>query len=86
MVINLIVWLMAGLTGGRGAGDYYRLGPGSMVAGAIGGVVGALIFQVLIPDLGGIRIGPLIVQLIVAVVSGAVLTVIAKRFLKTRGY
>jgi uncharacterized membrane protein YeaQ/YmgE (transglycosylase-associated protein family) len=85
-MVNLIIWLIAGLTGGRGAGEYYRLGPGSMVAGAIGGVVGALILQVLIPDLGGIDLGPLIVQLIVAVVSGAVLTVIAKRFLLTRGY
>jgi hypothetical protein len=51
--------------------------PGNMVAGAIGGVVGAPVLQFLIPALRGIDVGPIIGQVIVAVVSGAALTVIA---------
>jgi hypothetical protein len=45
--------------------------------GAIGGVVGALILQALIPALRGIDYGPIVGQLIVAAASGAILTIIA---------
>jgi hypothetical protein len=79
--INLIIWLIAGIAGGNAAGDllkgHYDLGLGNTGYGAIGGVVGALILQTLIPALRGIDYGPIIGQLIVAAVSGAALTVIA---------
>ena len=79
--LNLIIWLVAGVSGGIAAGELlkggYDLGPGNMVSGAIGGFVGALILQALIPALRGIGSGPLIAQIIVAAVTGAVLTVIA---------
>jgi uncharacterized membrane protein YeaQ/YmgE (transglycosylase-associated protein family) len=78
--LNLIIWLVAGVTGGNAAGELlkgdYDLGPGNMVAGAIGGVVATLILQTLIPALQGIDSGPLIGQAIVAAASGAVLTVV----------
>jgi len=80
-MVNLIVWLVAGVAGGNAAGDLlkgdYDLGPGNTVAGAIGGVAGAFILQFLIPALRGIDYGSIIGQLIVAAASGAALTVIA---------
>ena len=45
--------------------------------GAIGGVVGSLILQALIPALRGLDYGPIIGQVLVAATSGAILTVIA---------
>ena len=80
-MLNVIIWLVAGVTGGIAAGELlrgdYDLGPGNMVAGAIGGFVGVLILQALIPALEGIDSGALIGQFIVAAVTGAILTVIA---------
>ena len=80
-IVNLIIWLIAGVAGGNAAGDLlkgdYDLGPGNTVAGAMGGVVGVLILQTLIPALRGFDYGPIIGQLIVAAASGAALTVIA---------
>ena len=80
-IVNLIIWLVAGIAGGNAAGDllkgHYDLGLRNTGYGAIGGVVGALILQTLIPALRGIDYVPIIGQLIVAVVSGAGLTVIA---------
>ena len=80
-IINLIIWLIAGVAGGNAAGDLlkgdYDLGPGNTVAGAIGGIAGALILQTLVPALRGIDYGPIIGQVVVAAASGAVLTVIA---------
>ena len=79
--INLIIWLIAGIAGGNAAGDllkgHYDLGLGNTGYGAIGGVVGALILQTLIPALRGIDYGPIIGQAIIAGASGAILTVIA---------
>ena len=79
--VDLIIWLIAGVAGGNGAGELlkgdYDLGPGNTIAGAIGGVVGTLILQTLIPALRGFDYGPIIGQVIVAAASGAVLTVIA---------
>ena len=79
-VVALIIWVIAGVAGGNAAGELlkgdYDLGPGNTVAGAIGGIVGALILQTLIPTLRGIDFGPIIGQIIVAAASGAVLTVI----------
>ena len=51
--VNLIIWLVAGVAGGFAVGDFsrrLRLGVGNTGYGAIGGVVGALILQALIPD------------------------------------
>ena len=79
--LNLMIWLIAGIAGGNAVGDLlkgdYDLGLRNTGYGAIGGVVGALILQTLIPALRGIDYGPIIGQLIVAAVSGAVLTVTA---------
>lgn len=80
-IVNLIVWLVAGIAGGNAVGELlkadYNLGPGNTIAGAVGGVVGALILQALIPALRGLDFGPLIAQAFVAAASAAVLTVIA---------
>ena len=55
--VALIIWLIAGVAGGNATGELlkrdYNLGPGNTVAGAIGGVIGAQIRQILIPALGG---------------------------------
>jgi hypothetical protein len=71
-VVNFIIWLVAGIAGANAA-----LGLRNTGYGALGGVVGALIVQTLIPALRGIDYGPIVGQLIVAAVSGAALTVIA---------
>jgi hypothetical protein len=80
-IVNLIIWLVAGVAGGNMAGEFlkgdYDLGPGNTGYGAIGGVVGALILQTLIPALRGIDYGPIIGQVIIAGAGGAILTVIA---------
>jgi uncharacterized membrane protein YeaQ/YmgE (transglycosylase-associated protein family) len=79
-IVNLLIWFIAGIAGGNAAGELlkgdYDLGPGNTVAGAIGGVVGTLILQTLIPAMRGVDYVPIIDQLIAAVASGAVLTVI----------
>jgi uncharacterized membrane protein YeaQ/YmgE (transglycosylase-associated protein family) len=42
-ILNLIIWLIAGVAGGNAAGDLlnadYDRGPGNTIAGAIGGVI-----------------------------------------------
>lgn len=79
-LLNLVIWLIAGIAGGCAAGELlkgdYDLGPGNMLYGAIGGVVGAFILQTMIPNWGGIDYGPIIAQIIMAAACGAVLTVI----------
>ena len=79
--VNLIIWLIVGVAGGNAAGELlkgpYDLGLGNTVAGAIGGVCGALILQILIPALRGLDVVPVIGQILVAAASGVVLTVIA---------
>ena len=80
-ILNVIIWLIAGIAGGNAAGDLlkgdYDLGPGNTIAGAIGGVIGAAILQTLIPGLRGLDVGPMVGQLIGAAATGAALTVIA---------
>jgi uncharacterized membrane protein YeaQ/YmgE (transglycosylase-associated protein family) len=80
-IVNLIIWLVAGAVGGNAAGELlkgdYDLGIGNTGYGALGGVVGALILQALIPALRGIDYGPILGQLMVAAACGAILTVIA---------
>jgi hypothetical protein len=87
-VVALIIWLIAGVAGGNAAGELlkgdYDLGPGNSVAGAIGGIVGAQILQTLVPGFGGIGFAPVIGQVISAVVSGAVLTIITGAVISRR--
>jgi hypothetical protein len=79
-IVSLIIWLVAGIAAGNGAGELFKgdydLGPGNTVAGGIGGVVGAYVLQTLIPALRGFDIGPVIGQVAGAAASGAVLTVL----------
>jgi uncharacterized membrane protein YeaQ/YmgE (transglycosylase-associated protein family) len=79
-IVALIIWLIAGVSGGMAAGELlkgdYDLGLGNMATGAIGGVVGAQILSLLIPALGGFDVGPIVGQVIGAAASGAVLTVL----------
>jgi len=86
--VALIIWLIAGVAGGNAAGELlkgnYDLGPGNTVAGAIGGVVGAQVFQVLVPAWGGLDLGPIVVQVIAALASGAVLTVVTGAYKSRR--
>lgn len=78
--VAVIIWLLAGVTGGMAAGELlkgdYDLGPGNLVAGGIGGVVGAQILQLFIPALRALEVGPIVGQVIAAAASGAVLTVV----------
>jgi uncharacterized membrane protein YeaQ/YmgE (transglycosylase-associated protein family) len=80
-VVAVIIWLIAGLVGGNAAGELlkgdYDLGPGNSVTGAIGGVVGVLILQTLIPALRGFDYGPILGQVLGAAACGAGLTVVA---------
>jgi hypothetical protein len=78
--VTLIIWVIAGVSGGCAAGELlkgdYNLGPGNIIAGAIGGIVGAQILQLFIPALRGFNVGPIVGQVVVAGTSGAVLTVL----------
>ena len=86
-IVALIIWIIAGVAGGNAAGELlkgdYDLGPGNTVSGAIGGVVGTEILQVLISPLSGFDFRSLLFQAIAAAASGAALTVIAAA-VKTR--
>ena len=88
-VLTFIIALIAGVAAGNAAGELlkgdYDLGLGNTIAGGIGGVVGALILHVLVPDLRGIDFVPIIGQLIVGAASGAILTVIIAAVKMRRG-
>jgi len=77
--VALIIWLIAGVAGGNATGEFlkgnYDLEPGNTVTGAIGGVIGALILQTVIPALAGFDLRPILSQVIVAAACGAGLTV-----------
>ena len=79
--VAITIWIIAGVAGGNAAGELlrgdYDLGPGNTIAGAIGGVVGVFVLQTAIPALSGFDFGPILGQAIVAIASGALLTVIA---------
>jgi hypothetical protein len=79
--LSIIIGLIAGVAGGFAVGDLLKgfdLGPAqALVAGAVGGVVGSLILQLLIPALRDLDVVPIVGQVIVAAASGAALTVIA---------
>jgi hypothetical protein len=81
-IVSLIIWLIAGLSGGFAVRDFFRrhfsLDPvQNAVAGAVGGVVGANILELLIPALSGLDVVPIVGQVIVGAASGAALTVVA---------
>jgi hypothetical protein len=86
-VVNLIIQLIAGIIGGTAAGkslkDYDLGGLGNTIAGAVGGVGGGQLLQVLIPALagaagsGGLDLGSLLGQVVGGGAGGAILTVIA---------
>ena len=86
--LNLIIWLVGGIAGGFAIVDLfkerYHVGLGGLGYGALGGVAGALILQTLIPAFRGINYVPIIAQLIVALASGAVLTVIVGEVARRR--
>ena len=66
--VGLIIWLIAGVAGGNAAGDllkgHYDLRAGNTVSGAIGGVIGAQILEILIPAFAGFDLGPILGQVI----------------------
>jgi predicted CDP-diglyceride synthetase/phosphatidate cytidylyltransferase len=80
-IVALVLWVIAGVAGGNAAGELlkgpYDLGPGNTISGAIGGIVGAMILQALIPSLSEFDVGPILGQVIVAAVSGGILTIVA---------
>jgi uncharacterized membrane protein YeaQ/YmgE (transglycosylase-associated protein family) len=87
--VNLIIWLIAGVAGGFAVGDLLKgdfdLGPArSAPAGAVGGVIGAKILQLLIPSLNGLDIIPIVGQIIAAAASGAALTVVTGAVIRRR--
>src|SRR5262245_13943339 len=86
--LNLIIWLVAGIAGGKAVGDllegHYVLGVRNTGYGALRGVVGRLMIQTLMPALRCIAYGTMVGQLIVAAASGAALTVIASAVVRWR--
>ena len=86
-VVNLIIQLISGVVGGNAAGaalkDYNLGNLGNTIAGAIGGVGGGQLLQVLIPAIasaaagGGVDIGSVLSQIVGGGAGGAILTVIA---------
>jgi hypothetical protein len=82
-VIGLIIQLIAGIAGGNGAAAAlkdYDLGKlGNTITGAIGGVGGGQLLQVLVPALagaGGLDIGALLGQVVGGGAGGAILTIV----------
>ena len=87
--VSLIIWLIAGIAGSFAVGDLlerdFGLGPArNLVAGAVGGVIGSQILQLLVPALRGFNIVPIIGQVIGAAASGAALTVVAGAVMRRR--
>ena len=85
-IVNLIIQLIAGVVGGNAAGaalkDYNLGNLGNTIAGAIGGVGGGQILQVLIPAIanaagGGVDPGAIVGQIVGGGAGGAILTIIA---------
>ena len=79
--VTLIIWLIGGVAGGSAVGDLVKgfdLGPlRNVVAGAVGGVIGAKIVELLFPALSGLDVVSVVGQAIVAAASGAAFTVVA---------
>jgi hypothetical protein len=76
--VSLIIWLIGGIAGGFAVGDLLRRGhpARNLIWGAVGGVIGSQILQLLIPALRGFSLVPILSQLIVPAASGAALTIV----------
>ena len=84
-IINIIIQLIAGIIGGNAAGSGMKnlsLGAaGNTIAGALGGVGGGQLLELIIPALqgaagGGLDLGSVIGQLVGGGAGGAILTAI----------
>jgi hypothetical protein len=80
---SLIVQLLGGIAAGHAVGKGVRevdLGfPGNALTGAVGGICGAHLLQVLVPPFaasGGVDLAVLAAHLVVASASGAMLTAV----------
>jgi hypothetical protein len=84
--ISLIIWLIAGIAGGFAVGDLLRRGypARNLISGAVGGVIGSQILQLVVPALRGLDIVPIVGQLIGAFASGVALTVVAGAVISRR--
>ena len=84
--VSLIIWLIAGIAGGLAVGDLLSSGhpARNLISGAVGGVIGSQILQLLIPVLRGFNLVPIVGQVIVAAASGAALTVVAGAVIRWR--
>jgi hypothetical protein len=86
VIVNLIIQIIAGAIGGNAAGAAMKnmsLGAtGNTIAGAIGGIGGGWILQMLVPAMqqaaatGNFDVGSIIGQIVGGGVGGAVLTAI----------
>jgi uncharacterized membrane protein YeaQ/YmgE (transglycosylase-associated protein family) len=82
-IISFLVLIVAGVIGGNifAKVTTFTLGPlMNSIFGAVGGAIGAFVFQGLGVLSGGFGIGSLILQVVVGAMSGAILTVIASLF------
>ncbi len=85
-IINIIIEIVAGAIGGNAAGAAMKNaslgGAGNTIAGAIGGLGGGQLLQLVIPMLqgaaggGGLDIGAIIGQVVGGGIGGAILTAI----------
>jgi hypothetical protein len=85
MIVNLLIQLIAGAAGGNGVAAAMKnvdLGKlGNTIAGAIGGLGGGQLLEMLMPGAGaaaggGLDIGSIVGQLVGGGAGGAVLTII----------
>lgn len=88
-VTGVIILIAAGVLGGNifAKVTTFTLGPlMNSIFGAVGGAIGAFVFQGLGIVGSGLGIGPVILQVILGAMSGAILTVVASLFWKPIEY
>lgn len=82
-IVSFLVLIVAGVVGGNifAKVTTFTLGPlMNSILGALGGAIGAFVFQGLGVVGSGLGIGTVILQVILGAMSGAILTVIASLF------